>query len=311
MIHCAVANDSRLRKTTAVERSNRIRNLWAWLPAFRAIAETEHLPTASEALHVSASSLSRALHQLESDVGRPLFDRVGRRIVLNAAGKELLRATRDSMRRIDEAIGWVDGSRLVGPVHISMPGPFVPLYLLPALELLRDRHPDLVPHVTSVSDASVNTALLRGAIDVAVLDDPVPTDNLTLRELCSVQHALCCGPTHPLATVNETPSLEELEEHGFVAPIPLADGRVPDLWPRDRPRRVDLYVRQMQAGVDACASGRYLAVLPWRVAERAGLRRIPMSGIEGSKLYILHRPTLEEGGRTEAVVDALLACRDL
>ncbi len=58
-----------------MERLRRVASFWNWLPAFRAVAETEHLPTAAEALFVSPSALSRAIRLLEKDVGQPLFRR--------------------------------------------------------------------------------------------------------------------------------------------------------------------------------------------------------------------------------------------
>ncbi|MHC4078781.1 MAG: helix-turn-helix domain-containing protein, partial [Planctomycetota bacterium] len=69
-----------------MDRLRRLAQLWNWLPAFRAVGETQHLPTASRALSVTAPALSRAVRLLERDVGQPLFRRIGRRIELNEAG---------------------------------------------------------------------------------------------------------------------------------------------------------------------------------------------------------------------------------
>jgi DNA-binding transcriptional LysR family regulator len=65
-----------------MERVRRLRELWGWLPSFRAAAETEHLPTASELLHVSASSISRTVRLLEQQLGVDLFERGGRSMTL-------------------------------------------------------------------------------------------------------------------------------------------------------------------------------------------------------------------------------------
>lgn len=287
-----------------MERANRLRSLWAWLPAFRAVAETEHLPTASEMLHVSASSLSRTIRLLEEDVGRPLFDRVGRQIVLNEAGRELLVAVRNAMRGVDESLTRLGPGRLVGPVHVSVPGPFAPIFVLPALRAITAAHPELIPRVVSVPSGVVNDALARGDLDVAVLDDATPDDDLTLLELGPIPHALCCAPGHPLDG-RARPRPDEIATHPFVAPTPLPDGRVPDRWPPHLPRRIGLYVHQMQVGIEACRGGELLAVLPWPVAERAGLRRVPVKGISATTLHAVHRPTLAPEGRTEVVVDAL------
>jgi len=288
-----------------MERAARLRSLWSWLPAFRAVAETEHLPTASEQLHVSASSLSRTIRLLEDDLGTPLFDRVGRQLVLNDAGRSLLRSVRLAMRSVDEALVSIGPGQLVGRVVVHVPGPYAALYVLPAMRALTEKHPGLVPQVTSVPTPSVSDELRRGAVDVAVLDAVRPSDDLTLVELAELPHGVFCGPSHPLYSV-ERVTRAMLEEHPFVAPTPLPDGSVPDRWPTTRPRHIGLYVTHMEVGIDACLSGGYLTVLPVPIAERAGLRRLPARGITGSTLCALHRPTIDEGGRTEVVVRAII-----
>ena len=57
------------------------------LEYFCVIAECENLTKAAQRLHVSQPSLSRSLHALEDELGTTLFDRVGRNIVLNDAGR--------------------------------------------------------------------------------------------------------------------------------------------------------------------------------------------------------------------------------
>lgn len=60
------------------------------LKYFCTIAECENLTKAAQKLHVSQPSLSRSLHALEDELGTTLFDRVGRNIVLNNAGRVAL-----------------------------------------------------------------------------------------------------------------------------------------------------------------------------------------------------------------------------
>ena len=154
-----------------MKRGQRVRDLWSWLPAFRAVAETEHLPSAARALHVSPSSLSRAVSLLEADLGRELFDRVGRRVALNDAGRELLSATRLAMRSVDEAIVRLGPGRMVGSISISVPGPYAPIYVLPALSLLTREHPELLPELHSHPVTTVPQALHTGRLDLALDDE--------------------------------------------------------------------------------------------------------------------------------------------
>ena len=68
------------------------------LQYFQVIARTQNISAAAEQLHISQPSLSQILKRLEQEVGAPLFDRVGKRIVLNlwrgtpkACGKSVYR----------------------------------------------------------------------------------------------------------------------------------------------------------------------------------------------------------------------------
>ncbi|MCA1664687.1 MAG: LysR family transcriptional regulator, partial [Myxococcales bacterium] len=92
-----------------MQRIVRLNQIWSWLPAFRAVAETEHVHEAALALHVTPSTLSRAIHLLEDDLGCALFRRVGRSLELTDDGRALLQALRDAMRGLDDALVAVTG----------------------------------------------------------------------------------------------------------------------------------------------------------------------------------------------------------
>lgn len=57
---------------------------------FWAVAKEGSLARASEVLHVSAPALSVQIQKLEEQLGTPLFDRKGRQLVLNEAGRVAL-----------------------------------------------------------------------------------------------------------------------------------------------------------------------------------------------------------------------------
>jgi DNA-binding transcriptional LysR family regulator len=60
------------------------------LKYFREVAEREHVTRAAEKLFVSQSAISRAVTQLEEEVGVPLFYRQGRAVVLSRYGRLFL-----------------------------------------------------------------------------------------------------------------------------------------------------------------------------------------------------------------------------
>jgi DNA-binding transcriptional LysR family regulator len=74
---------------------------------FVAVAEELHFGRAAERLHMSQSPLSRAIRELERDLGVVLFVRTTRRVELTVAGSELLERSRRALAEIDGAIAEV------------------------------------------------------------------------------------------------------------------------------------------------------------------------------------------------------------
>src|SRR5262249_40248075 len=71
---------------------------------FVAVAEELHFGRAAERLHMSQSPLSRAIRELERDLGVVLFVRTTRRVELTSAGSLLLERARRARAEIDGAI---------------------------------------------------------------------------------------------------------------------------------------------------------------------------------------------------------------
>ena len=273
-----------------------VARIWNWLPAFRAVAEAEHLPTASEALYVTPSALSRTIKLLEREVGRPLFRRVGRRIQLNAAGESLLARVRDAMRLAHHGVLEACDETLVGPLRVFSGGLITPLHVEPALERMRKDYPELTAYLRSVLRDGIIEDLLRGRIDVAFQSEPVAHPRITTTYLGEAGNGVYCGPGHPLHRKRRV-TIEQILEHAFAAPVPDADGSTSDGWPARLQRRVGLYADHMAVGIRACQRGRLLSVLPDAIGAEHGLRRLPMEDLPNAPMYVMHRPFLAEGER--------------
>lgn len=165
----------------ALDRLQRIAALWNWLPAFRAVAEYESIQRAALATSVSPSALSRTVKQLEDRLGFSVFERLSTGVRLTEKGQQVLDATRDAMRRIDDALAPLDAAMLrVGAVP-----PFLPALMAPALA----RFPE-VASIANIAAEEVASALLRGDVDVVLAHDPVEVAALETLQLPSVAMVL-------------------------------------------------------------------------------------------------------------------------
>ncbi len=113
---------------------------------FRVIARTESISKAAELLFVAQPSLSQMLKRLETELGTPLFERRGRRIVLNGAGKIFLRYCDEIVSALDSAekeIGELIGSEK-SDIYILVES--TSLMILEVAEKMRKHYPWSLPH---------------------------------------------------------------------------------------------------------------------------------------------------------------------
>jgi len=294
---------------------HRLLELWSWLPAFRFVAETEHLPSASDLLYTSPSALSRTVKQLEQALGQQLFDRVGRRMVLNEAGRQLLGGVRRAMRYVDDVVQDLQGEELRGELRVVSATQLGTAWLLEAVPQLREAHPELVLSLVPPSGPLVQS-LLQGQIDLALVEQPLRHAELTLTRLGRGGSSVYCGRSHPLwgkasrkgTVLNDA----ALAKHEFVAP-PEVGGAALDDWPATRARRVGLRVDQVRVALQACLDGGFLAVLPDDVAraavERKELRALSGVKIPSSEVYALARLALHPRDSAQIAVETIRAVR--
>lgn len=285
------------------ERFRSTANVWNWLPAFRAVAETEHLPTASEMMNVTAPALSRTVKQLEGYLGYDLFRREGRGLQLNDAGHNLLVAVRDAMRMVDDALAINADERFTGllrwTTNWSLSG-----VALDALSRLLADHPGIRPRMFPLRPDAFPQQLLKGELDVAIVTHPVDHDGLAATVLGELPHGIYCGRSHDLFGVRDV-GWEDLEGQRFAAPLPDESGTYMDGWPPERHREVAMEFAQMSVGFRACRDEALLAVLPDDVAyDEEGLWRL--IGLEGNPhAFAIHRTTLQEPGPVELLVEQI------
>ena len=111
---------------------------------FVAVAEELHFGRAAERLHMSQSPLSRAIRELERDLGVVLFVRTTRRVELTAAGSVLLERARRALVEIDGAIAEVQRSLRLDETVLRLGyGPFGGDAAVRVVEALGAERPEL------------------------------------------------------------------------------------------------------------------------------------------------------------------------
>ncbi|HYT96657.1 MAG TPA: LysR substrate-binding domain-containing protein, partial [Casimicrobiaceae bacterium] len=115
------------------------------LTAFRAVAESQNLRAASEVLNRTHSAVSQQIRGLEEQLGFDLFERRGRRVVLNPAGEALLRSVQSALIQLDDGVqaAAAAASGAAQRLRVTCLPSFAQRWLLPRMGRWRDRHPTL------------------------------------------------------------------------------------------------------------------------------------------------------------------------
>lgn len=114
---------------------------------FRVIARTESISKAAEMLFIAQPSLSQTLKRLENELGTPLFERRGRNIVLNGAGRIFLKYCDEIVTALDSAvkeIGEYTGNK---KVDVNILFESSSLVMLEINEKMRKNHSWSLPHI--------------------------------------------------------------------------------------------------------------------------------------------------------------------
>ncbi len=140
------------------------------LRSFAAIADAGGFARAATRLNLSQPALSRQIHALESELGVPLFDRIGRRVQLTSEGEDLLRRSRRLLAEAD-ALGERARSLKAGDTGILRVGatPHVIENLLADfLTQYRRRHPGVEVHLVEDGGVRLYDRLERGDVHLTM-----------------------------------------------------------------------------------------------------------------------------------------------
>lgn len=121
------------------------------LPTFLTVARLANLRAAADELHLTHSAISQQIRLLEEQLGFQLFDRRGRRIVLNAAGQALLASSTSALATLDEGVQAAAAAAGGNEqrLRVTVIPSFAQRWLLPRMGRWRERHPDIALEVES------------------------------------------------------------------------------------------------------------------------------------------------------------------
>jgi DNA-binding transcriptional LysR family regulator len=171
------------------------------LKVFEAVANQLSFSRAAEELHLTQPAVSMQVQALAEQAGVPLFEQMGKKIYLTAAGEELLRHVRrivQQLREADEALAAIRGAKggrlTLGVVSTAK-------YVAPRLLVaFRKEHPEADLRLGVYNREALVNQLIDNQIDLAIMGAPPKEVETVSAVFADHPHVIIAAADDPLAT---------------------------------------------------------------------------------------------------------------
>jgi len=284
---------------------------FANLQAFIAVAEQHSFSLASQQLFLTQPAISKRIAALESELGTPLFDRIGRQVQLTEAGKALLPRARqilqeleDSRREIRNLSGKIAGRLSLGTSH------HIGLHRLPGVLRTYTRdYPEVELDLQFMDSEQVCRDVLHGELELGVVTLPLsPPTELKTQPVWADPLAVVVSADHPLAHNTNVTTAMLLE---YPAILPMRGTFTRELVEQAFQRADSDHALQVKLATN------YLETIKMMVSIGLGWSVLPRTMLS-KELYAVHIPQLElqrqlgvvwHAGRTLSnAASAMLSC---
>ncbi|MBN1840253.1 MAG: LysR family transcriptional regulator [Campylobacterales bacterium] len=149
------------------------------LSLFYHLCEETHLCNLSKKLGITQSAISLAIQSLEKKIGEPLFDRIGKKLVLSEKGRLFYEKTYPHFEALKEAQLFFSHNALAGSLKIAS-SKTIGEYLMPSIVYdFRLSHPNVTIHKTIQNSAAIIEMVQHGEIDMGFIES-----SCEFKEIC-------------------------------------------------------------------------------------------------------------------------------
>ena len=170
-----------------------------------AVAEHKHFSKAAAACHVTQSTLSVAIQDLESQLGVVVFERNKKTVLITPLGEKLLHQARGILGAVEDFVSLARANEgaLSGEIRLGVIPTIGPFILPPILKNLRKSYPKLKLYLKEALSAQLLLQLQQGRLDLIMLAFPYAMPDMETVSLFRDEFLLCLPPGHRLEKVKQ------------------------------------------------------------------------------------------------------------
>jgi DNA-binding transcriptional LysR family regulator len=206
---------------------------------FHEVGKAGNMTRASELLFISQPAVSKAIGQLEEQIGFPLFIRMAKGVELTSEGRIMFRYVQSAMDQIAAGEQMAEHLRKLdaGVVRIGISHTLCRHWFLPWLRQFHNLHPQLRIQVFNRTSPETARMLYAGELDFGIVSRSDGKDDFLFQELTTIEDIFVTNqkelvPDHPMPLGDitrfplmllekENTSRLQLERHFAAQGVPL------------------------------------------------------------------------------------------
>ncbi len=184
------------------------------MQAFARVVETGSFTKAASTLHMSKTSVTQLIQQLEARLRVRLLNRTTRKVNVTADGAAYYERVVRLLAEVDDAETSLSSAALTprGRLRVDVPSPLARMVLIPALPAFYERYPD-IQLTLGVSDRIID--IIGENVDCVIRGGEITDQSLIARQVSNLKLGVyaapaylqrCGSPAHPLDLENGTHS---------------------------------------------------------------------------------------------------------
>lgn len=165
-----------------------------------AVADHKHFSKAAEACHVTQSTLSAAIQELESQLGVVIFERNKKNVLITPLGERLVQQAHRILGDVEDFVSLAKSHEeaLSGEIRLGVIPTIGPFLLPHLLADLRAQYPKLKLYLKEELSAQLFQQLQQGLLDLIILAFPYPLPEMETVKLFTDEFLLCLPSGHKL-----------------------------------------------------------------------------------------------------------------
>ena len=186
------------------------------LELFESVARNSSFTRAAEESYLTQPAVSTQIKQLEDEVGTPLFERLGKKIFLTEAGREMYEFSRSIAKKFDDVSTVLSEMKGVKRGHLNIAVTSTAEYFAPyLLAAFCKQHSGITVNLDVINREALLRQLADNIPDMVIMGSPQGGGDLEANSFMNNPLVVIAPPNHPLSGSGRIP-LQTLLKESFI-----------------------------------------------------------------------------------------------